>query len=292
MLATLGREAFDSDDHLFEVKWDGTRAISFVEPAGWRAFNRNQRDMVARYPELAILESLPHGTALDGEIVVLRDGKPDFSAVMSRDHATDPKRIEAMIASHPVTYVVFDVLYSNYEPTIGLPLLERKELLAALLDGVESPHLAKSEGIRGRGTAFFEEIERMDLEGMVAKELASSYQPGKRTDSWVKVKTTQEVQCVILGFVPDGKRDVKSLVIALEEDGELRCVGKVGSGLGQFMRRRLRELFDERTREEPLIPCSEEGVWIDPEFFCTVRYQERTREGGLRAPIFVGMIDA
>lgn len=292
MLATLGNDAFDSDDHLFEVKWDGTRAISFLEPSGYRVFNRNRRDMFPRYPELEVLNELPRGTVLDGEIVVLRDGKPDFSAVMSRDHAKDPRRIEAMVATHPITYVVFDVLYRDYDSTMSLPLRDRKDLLAEVLDDVESPHLAKSEGLRHTGKAFFEEIRRMDLEGMVAKDLDSTYRPGKRTDSWIKIKTTQEVQCLILGFVPDGSRDVKSLIIAVEQEGSLRCVGKVGSGLGQFMRRRLRELFDERARDTPLIETKEHGVWIEPEFFCTVRYLEMTREGGLRAPVFVGMVDA
>jgi len=292
MLATLGRDAFDSDDHLFEVKWDGTRAISFLEGDGYRIFNRNKRDMFPRYPELEVLNSLERGTVLDGEIVVLRDGKPDFSAVMSRDHASDPRRIQAMIATHPITYVVFDILYKDYESTMGLPLSERKELLSEVLDTVESPHLAKSEGLRTSGSAFFDEIERMELEGMVAKDLGSTYQPGKRTDSWIKIKTTREVQCLILGFVPDGTRDVKSLIIAVEEEGDLRCVGKVGSGLGQFMRRRLRTMLDECSREAPLIETKEVGVWVEPEFFCTVRYLEMTREGGLRAPVFVGMVEA
>lgn len=286
MLARLAREPFDSDEHRFEVKWDGTRALAFVEGGGYRLRNRKDRDMVARYPELAFLAELPSGTVLDGELVMLADGKPNFRAMLRREQARNLFDIENLAREIPATYVVFDLLYDAGRPVLDLPLAQRLERLAGLVAAAGQPTLVLSEGVVGSGIAFFDEIAKLEMEGIVAKRLASPYLPGRRTDAWQKIKPVRQVHAAILGWQHvDG--DVRSLIIAIEEEGSLRCVGKVGSGLTEAMRARMRELFEARRTDAPWIACDVEGDWIEPGLFCTVSYLERTNDGNLRAPVFL-----
>src|SRR5438876_735748 len=114
MLAKQGM-AFDSDDYLFEIKWDGTRTLAFVEHGGYRLVNRRRIDMTSRYPEFSFLRELPPGTVLDGEVVVLRDGKPSFPLLLSREQARVPLKVRSSSRSMPATYIVFDVLYQDFQ---------------------------------------------------------------------------------------------------------------------------------------------------------------------------------
>ena len=291
MLARLEREPFDSDEHLFEIKWDGIRALSFVQDGDYRLLSRNRFDLKPRYPELGFLANLEEGLVLDGEIIALTDGRPDFRAVLRREQAQSPMKIEALMRSLPVSYVVFDVLYRGHESVMDLPLVERREELLAVVEPAGEPRLVLSEGMTGAGLAFFEGVRQRALEGMVAKRLNSTYQPGRRTGAWTKIKEAHELACVILGWLgePD---DLKSLVVGTEEDGVLVCVGRVGSGLTDAMRTLLLALCRERATDEPLIEVPETGLdahWIEPGLFCRVRYLERT-ENGLRAPVFVDLL--
>ncbi len=287
MLARLGREPFDSPEHLFEVKWDGTRSLCLVERGALRLKNRRGADQTPRYPDLAFLAGLPTGTALDGEIVVLSEGRPSFRGMLEREQARDPRKAAALARQRPALYVVFDLLYEDGEPLLARPLVERAARLRAVVERAGDARLALSEGVVGSGLAFFEGIRAQAIEGMVAKRLASPYLPGRRTDAWTKIKPVQEAHCVVLGWERDEQGGVRSLVVALEEEGRLRCVGKVGSGLDEALRERLRRELPARARPAPLIACP--GVraeWIEPGLFCTVSYLERTADGNLRAPVF------
>jgi bifunctional non-homologous end joining protein LigD len=124
----------------------------------------------------------------------------------------------------------------------------------------------------------------------VAKELDGAYLPGKRTRSWLKVKTTQTVPCAILGYVEDERGDLSSLIVALEEEGRLVSAGCVGSGLSDALRAQLLALCRARARATPFVPCAEEGRWAEPGLYCTVSYLERTKNG-LRAPVFVALLE-
>ncbi len=290
MLATLGRP-FDSDEHLYEIKWDGLRCLAFVDDDGWRLRSRRDREMTPRYPELAFLEQVPTGTLLDGELVVLADGRPDFSSALSREQARDPHRIAHLAATLPVTYVVFDVLYAGFASIMGEPLAARRERLATLLEPVQDEHLVLSDGVHGAGTELFAQTVERGMEGVVAKRLASPYQPGKRTDAWIKFKARQEIQCVILGYLAEDG-DLRSLALAAPDlQGALTYVGRVGSGLGTKLRDDLLRRLESRPRSEPLVPCSEPAHWVEPGLFCTVSFTERTKTGMLRAPVFVALID-
>ena len=187
MLAKPGAP-FDSPEHLFEIKWDGTRVLAFVDSHGYRLVNRHRVDVTDRYPELGFLNDLPAGTVLDGEIVVLHQGKPDFGLLLSRNQTRASFRIQFLARILPVTYVVFDLIYEQYEPLLARPLGTRRKRLEKLIQGCAHPRLVFSQGVVGSGKAFFTEICRQGLEGVMAKHLAGRYRPGRRSDAWIKIK--------------------------------------------------------------------------------------------------------
>jgi DNA ligase D-like protein (predicted ligase) len=289
MLAKPG-QPFDDAAYLFEIKWDGTRCLAFIDRDGYRLVNRRQFDMTERYPEFAFLSQLPPGTVLDGEVVVLRSGKPDFALLESREHTRAAFRIKTLSRTTPATYVVFDVMYANGEPLMSLPLSERRERLRKLVADVNQHQLVLSEGVVGQGKAFFREVTGQGLEGVVAKRLASAYLPGKRTDAWIKVKRFEHVLCAIIGFLPEGKDDFRSLILATDVDGDLRYAGKVGTGFNAAMRRRLNALLWSRLRAKPLVPTKIKGRWVEPGLYCRVSCMERTPGGDFRAPVFEELI--
>lgn len=188
MLAAAALEPFDSRDHLFEVKWDGIRTLTYVDARGYRLFTRRHRDVTGQYPELAVLAGIPPGTVLDGELVVVRDGRPHFGSVLTRHATADPLKVRCLARSATVTYVVFDCLYTDYRSVMCEPLRDRRELLRATLEELSQPGVVLSEGVIGAGVAFFEAICSKRLEGMMAKALASPYRPGRRTRAWLKMK--------------------------------------------------------------------------------------------------------
>jgi len=187
MLAKPG-VPFDSPEHLFELKWDGTRVLAFVEQGGYRLVNRHRVDVTERYPELGFLRSLPAGAILDGEVVVLHEGKPSFRLLLSRNQARAPFKIQSLARMLPATYIVFDLLYERFESLLALPLGRRRERLEKLMQRHAHPRLVFSQGVVGPGKAFFAEVCAQGLEGVMAKCLASRYQPGRRTGAWIKIK--------------------------------------------------------------------------------------------------------
>ena len=187
MLAKSGAP-FDSTEHLFEIKWDGTRVLAFVDQHGYRLVNRNRANVTDRHPELGFLACLPAGTILDGEVVVLQDGKPNFGLLLSRNQTLAPFKIQCLARTLPATYVAFDLLYDRFESLLALPLNVRRERLEKLMRSHSQPRLVFSQGVIGSGKAFFAEVCRFGLEGVMAKRLTSCYRPGRRTDAWIKIK--------------------------------------------------------------------------------------------------------
>jgi bifunctional non-homologous end joining protein LigD len=175
MLAELG-EPFDSDEHLFEIKWDGTRTLAFIEAGAVRLLNRRRIDTTARFPELEFLGGFPAGTVLDGELVVLAGGKPDFSRLQSREHMTSPLKIRTSAQAMPTTYVVFDQLYAGFKSVMDRTFQSRRALLADTLEGRQSPRLLLSEGVVGPGREYFRQAVERGLEGVMAKRLTARYQ--------------------------------------------------------------------------------------------------------------------
>jgi len=272
MLAATGA-AFDSAEHLFEIKWDGFRAQLLSGAGSYRLLGRRRTEFTPRYPELAFLRDLPTGLALDGELVAMEDGKPSFERMLRSPAGA-------------VGFVVFDVMVRGGTSLMDAPLRERRRHLREIVDACAHPRLVLSEGVVGEGKAFFAEACRRGLEGMVAKDLGSRYEPGLRTGAWRKVKQSHEVPCAILGYAVDEAGELKSLLVATNDEGGLRYVGKVGSGLTDAMRAELRELCDAQPADAPLIPCDADAHWVSPGLYCSVRYVERTSTGMLRAPVF------
>lgn len=290
MLARIGKP-FDSDEHLFEIKWDGVRAVTYVENGSLRMHGRRRRDLVERYPELDFLRGLPSGTVLDGELVVLdAEGRPDFPGILRRENSRSRDAV-VRAGRNPVVYVVFDLLYLAHRNQMPARLGERREALLQLVAATGNALLVASEGVIGKGLDLFAAAKARGLEGIVAKRLDATYRPGERSDAWQKIKPVQSVHCLVLGYEPDGENDFKSLIIATDFDGELRCVGRVGSGLSDSDKKQLRGLLFARRTARPLIEAGMNGCWIEAGLFCTVSFVERTASGSLRAPVFLGLVD-
>ena len=290
MLAVLGDAPFDSENHLFEWKWDGFRACVRRGPEGLSVRSRRDLDLRPRFPDLDFLEALPDGTILDGEIVALEDGKPNFEILLGRERTRSGAQIDRLARTRPVLFVAFDVLYADGARVTDLPLLERRELLRPLVATLDHPRALFSEGIVGPGRKLFADAVGRELEGIVAKRTTSRYLAGRRSDDWIKVKRSQTLLCVILGFLRDETGGLKSLVVGAVEGGALVCVGRVGSGLTEEARRTLLAQLEPRVRPAPVVPTDLEAVWVEPGLFCRVSYVEKTRAGMLRAPVFKGQV--
>ena len=280
MLAQKG-EPFDSEDWIFEIKWDGTRAIMFYEDGKMLIQNRRLLDITYRYPELK-----PHSKEqfiVDGEIVMFEKGKPSFPKLMQRESLTDLARIKLLSKVLPVKYIVFDVLEWEGENVEKKPLEERKEILEHIEFGNKNIILCKY--IRGRGKALFENVVNAGLEGVMAKKLGTPYIEGKRVDFWLKIKKKNEIDAVVVGYTVKN-RELSSLILA--ENG--RYIGCVGSGIDERTMLLLKRKLDELGVEKPAVEVNEklegEVVWVKPELVVEVEYMERTPEGMLRFPRF------
>jgi DNA ligase D-like protein (predicted ligase) len=296
MLARTG-EPFDSPDFMFEIKWDGIRAVALVEDGDYRLFTRNRNPIKMKYPEVASIAALPSGTALDGELVALRDGMPDFELILRREQVRSPETAQRMSRTSPALFMVFDLLYHDGGSIMGEPLRDRRSRLRETLEAGELESVILSEAIAGSGKAIFRELCERGLEGMVAKRLDSPYVPGRRSDSWRKIKRRLRAHCVIIGYIEKEGGDFQSLLVATNSlPGEaswegLRYVGRVGSGFGGALRGRLCSLLARRLRPTPVVPCREKAIWVEPELFCTVSFNEITEAGVLRAPVFEELIE-
>jgi len=187
MLAVPARP-FDSPAHVFEVKWDGVRALAAVEADAWRLWGRERANYTARYPELEVLRRLPAGTLVDGELVTLRDGRADLALLLRRHMLVDPLQIRLARRWCPVTYVLFDLLYHAGKPLLHEKLEQRRALLAEVCAALRCPAVAFSAGLVGRGREFFTAAVTAGHEGVVAKLLAAPYRPGRRSPAWRKIK--------------------------------------------------------------------------------------------------------
>lgn len=289
MLAVPADDPFDDEDWLFEIKWDGTRVLAFCGEE-LRFQNRRLKNIVYRYPEIRPEVARP--AILDGEVVVMREGRPDFPRLQERERAADAFKASLLARQHPATYVVFDILHLEDRGLLRLPLTERRQLLEEVVTPGENVVL--SEAIRGQGVAYFEAARERDLEGIMAKKADSPYRPGKRVSFWKKIKTYQARDCVVCGLtVGTGWREplFGSLILGLYEGDALRFVGSVGTG---FTRAKLEEIQElvaplEGPCPFPEPPAVEPGVktWLRPELVCEVKYLEFTEDGKLRAPVFL-----
>jgi len=279
-------EPFDSADYLFEVKWNGVRALAGSDSDGWRLWGREQADYQPRYPELAFLQRLPPGTVLDGEIVLLRQGVADLDALLRRHQGNNPGQVRHRGYTEPVTYVVFDALYHRGRCLFGEPLYRRRRVLTDLVLQLDEPQIVFSEGLVLAGSIFFEQAVAQGHEGVMAKHLASRYTPGRRSSAWRKIKPGRSLVCVIVGFLP-GREGFRRLLVATSHDGVLSYVACLHSGFRKEVRTRLNALLSKRQRRQPVVPCPHpQAVGVEPDLYCQVRFLEWTRQGHLRGASF------
>ena len=292
MLAQTADTPFDSKDWLFEIKWDGFRAISYID----RRVNirsRNDRDLKFIFPELEELKNLISGAVLDGEIVIMRGGRPDFQAVLERGETTSSIDIEYLSRKYPATYVVFDILEKEHKSLINLPLVDRKFILKDSLR--EGRHVLPSLFVVEDGKDYYRASVRRALEGIMAKRKDSLYEPGRRSGNWLKIKKVRSCDCVIFGYtIGEGGREETfgALILGLYEDDTPVYVGKVGTGFSQHDTHLLKKIFKGlEVKKKPLheVDVPQEVVWLKPKLVSEVAYQTITNEKKLRMPRFRGL---
>ncbi|MGO9489414.1 MAG: DNA ligase D [Solirubrobacteraceae bacterium] len=298
MLARSGQLPADDAGWAFEIKWDGVRAIAYSSPGELRLESRNLNEITDSYPELARLGRAlgSHRAVLDGEIVAFgAEGRPSFERLQRRMHVASREQARRLAKGTPVTYVIFDLLWLDGHLLMGLPYTERRERLKALR--LEGPSWQTPDHVIGPGRQLLEESVRQHLEGIVAKRLDSTYQPGQRPGSWLKVKTMGRQELVVGGWVPGkGRRRerIGALLLGVHEaDGALRYVGRVGTGFSEAELKRLEGLLAPLVRETSPFTAGErpprESVFVEPRLVAEIEFAEWTAAGSVRHPSYKGL---
>jgi bifunctional non-homologous end joining protein LigD len=289
MLARTAEAPFSSPDWIFEVKWDGIRAVAYAGET-LSLLSRNGKEMAGQFPELGEIRDLAPGCVLDGEIVLLRDGRNDIQALLTRFQETGPRQIEADSLRLPVTFVAFDILEADGTPLIRLPVEERRRILEQRVK--EGKFLVRSVAIRGDGERYYAEAVKRGLEGIMAKRLGSLYEPGVRSDAWLKVKAIRTCDCVVFGYTRgEGARagSFGALVLGLCEGKQGVYIGRVGTGFDDAALASLLAVLEPLRSDEPTLADAERGeiTWVRPRMVVEVAYQAVTRDGRLRMPRFL-----
>jgi bifunctional non-homologous end joining protein LigD len=300
MLATSVEKPFDDPEWLFEIKWDGYRAVAFIAKGKVCLVSRNQNDLTAQYPELHSLPSFVQAETaiLDGEIAALDEqGRASFSLMQQRTGIREAGRRTASRRDIPVLYYVFDLLYLDGYDLRRVSLEQRKQVLAEIANAAGplrySDHFAQ-------GKALFDVARQKGLEGILAKRRDSIYEE-RRTQAWLKIKITQTLDCVIGGYTaPEGSRMYfGSIVLGLyDRNGDLIHVGQAGTGFDQAMLKEIWGVLKKRETKRSPFPHGVEALrevrWVKPELVAEIKFSEwthATAEGGmkLRAPVFLGL---
>jgi bifunctional non-homologous end joining protein LigD len=298
MLATLVDKPFDKEGWIYEVKWDGYRAVAFMKGKTIELKSRNDKSFNEKfYPVYESLKSWGIDAVIDGEIVVLdENGKANFGALQNWRSEADGE----------LAYYVFDLMWLNGHDLTGLPLIKRKEILKAVMS--ESQTILLSDHFETSGIEFLESAKKMGLEGIMAKEANSTYAVGFRSKSWLKVKANRRQEVVIGGFTrnDDSSKPFSSLLVGVFEGKKLVYTGKVGTGFNVKLQKEMLELFEPLITDK--IPFTEEpdinkpsrfrpdpphatATWLKPELICEVSFTEMTSDGVMRHPSFEGMRD-
>ncbi len=299
MLARAGELPRPERGWSFEVKWDGVRAIAYVQPGRLRLESRNLNEITAAYPEVrGLVANLGmHEAVLDGEVVAFDDrGRPSFERLQSRMHVTSPTAIRRLVASTPVVYAIFDLLYLDGRTLMEMPYRERRARLEELGLGGSAWRVPAAH--RDEGSRLLEATGAQGLEGVVAKRLDSRYEPGRRTGAWLKVKNTRRQELVIGGWLPgEGRRTARvgALLMGYHRNGNFVYAGRVGTG---FTEKTLNELSERlaplRRKTTPFQSAPKlprEAVFVEPCVVAEIEFREWTAEGVMRAPSFKGFRD-
>ncbi|HVV05773.1 MAG TPA: DNA ligase D [Puia sp.] len=296
MLATLVDKPFDEPGWLYEVKWDGYRALSFLRQGEIELRSRNNKSFDEKfYPVFNALKEWNIDAVLDGEIVVLDEkGQSDFSRLQEWRSEADGQ----------LYYYLFDILWLDGRDLTQLPLTERRDILRSIMP--DNDMLRMSENFEATGTEFFAAAKKMGLEGIIAKASGSTYSPGLRTRDWLKIKTALRQEVVIGGYTLNEGSDkpFSSLLAGVFEKGKLQYTGKIGTGFSRELQKELLKKFKPLIRKTspftitPDInkpsrfrpdPPQAKAVWLEPKLLCEVSFREMTSDGVMRHPSFEGM---
>ncbi len=287
MLATLIKEPFDHPEWLFEVKWDGYRAVAEIQNGKVSLYTRNRISLNKKFaPITEALQKFGFDAVFDGEIVVAdNQGLPDFQ--MLQNYSKSGRGL--------LLYYVFDLLFFHGHDLTNLPLLRRKELLKEILP--PGQHIKFSDHVWKEGVLFFKVVKEKGLEGIIAKHAQSTYRMGKRSRQWLKIKTQLAQEGVIAGFTEPrgGRKYFGSLVLGAFEGDELIYIGHSGGGFGA---ENLKEIYE---RLQPLIQkecpfktkpaISTPVTWVKPELVCEIAFAGWTADGLMRHPVFSRLRD-
>lgn len=293
MLASIGERAFSDPNWLFEIKWDGVRALAWIEEGKLTLRGRSGTDITARYPELAQLPRLvaARQAILDGEIAALdARGHSNFGLLQERMHVRAPA--ENLVSRVPAVYFAFDLVYCDGYDLRRSPVIERKQLLQRLLHA--SDRFRFSDHQVQHGKELFELAKENGLEGIVAKRLDSIY-VSERSNSWVKLKVTQALDAVIGGWTAARTTAIPlgSLLLGLHEGKKLRFIGHVGSGFDgkkhEELSAKLKELAATSSPFGAVPETNEKPFWVSPQLVAKVKFSGWTQEGALRHPVFIAL---
>jgi bifunctional non-homologous end joining protein LigD len=302
MLARLSTLPPGDELYGYEIKWDGVRAVAYVQPGKPpRLESRNLNDVTRQYPEAAAIASAltKRSAVLDGEVVAFDEqGRPSFERLQGRMHLTGESAIGARTKTTPIAYVVFDLLYLDGENLMRLPYTERRQRLEQL--DLNGPSWRTPAYHEGHGQALLDASAQQGLEGIVAKRLDSSYEPGRRPGSWLKIKNTRSQELVIGGWVPgEGRRRgrIGALLMGYYDHGErppqLRFAGKVGTGFDASELEMLQQVLAPRQRAtSPFSGPKQPGkgaIYVEPDLVVEVEFNEWTRQNTLRHPSYKGL---
>jgi bifunctional non-homologous end joining protein LigD len=297
MLATLVSEPFEGPGWTYEVKWDGYRALAYINKGKVELSSRNTKPFTEKYyPIASALEKWDKSAVLDGEILVLnKDGKANFSALQNWRSEADGDLV----------YYAFDLLWYEGKSVMGLPLEQRQAILKEILPGGDD-HIRLSEVFTSGGLDFFAAAKKMGLEGIMAKRADSTYSPDSRSKQWLKIKVNQRQEVVIGGFTRNqgSAKRFSSLLLGVYKEGKFQYVGKVGTGFTEKMQKEMMEKFlplvtdkipflaepdvNKPSRFRPNPPKAT-ATWLKPVLVCEVSFAEVTADGVFRHPSFEGM---
>jgi DNA ligase D-like protein (predicted ligase) len=289
MLAVSGK-IFSSKGWIFEPKIDGTRCLAYIQNGTVELQNRRFKPMDSRYPEITkALKEAAGDCILDGEMTVFSKGVPSFASLAERDQQVDGMRIDYLSKALPAVYIVFDILYKGQENLMNLPLIERKSILQQELQ--ESDFITIIGYLEEDGEAYLKAVLEKSLEGVMAKRMASTYQPGIRSHDWIKIKKQLTLDLVVGGYIP-GQGQRKSffggLLLGAYDSGKLIYTGRVGSG---FSQKDLEEIYSEfeLSDDSPFSNAiTTKGVtWLKPKLVVEVAALEVSKRRHLRAPVFL-----
>jgi bifunctional non-homologous end joining protein LigD len=285
MLATSIDDAFNGEDWLFEIKWDGYRTIAEIENGNVNLYSRNNISFNDKFASVAdSLKHLNHDAVLDGEVVsVDENGISKFQLLQSYQKS----------GKGNLLYYIFDIIYLDGHDLKNLPLIKRKEILKNIIPDI--PNLKYSDHIEKEGKAFYKAAKEKKLEGIVAKQKESTYQPNKRSQTWLKVKLKNEREAIICGFTrPKGSRkNLGALVLGAYEGNELVYIGHSGGGFTEedldAVRKKLEPVIRKTCPFKEIPKTNTPATWVEPKLVCQVSYSEWTDEGLMRHPIYLGL---